>query len=132
MSGNLPTPIPHRLPTKIDPCPIVEAILEARFVTSESWRTLPGLLFSQIRDRYPEQKDLPLAQLPEEIRRREPAFIYQPLVQFLSRDFLVQFGPRIVSLVTKANRYPGWAAVEKEMAWLSGQLQKMGFVSEGE
>src|SRR6266516_7829439 len=68
MADDFPIPIPDRLPIKIDPCPIVEAILEVRFVTSESWATLPGLLFAHIRDRYPEQKDLPLAQLPEEIR----------------------------------------------------------------
>jgi len=132
MNGDFPIPTPERLPIKIDPCPIVEAILEIRFVTSESWRTLPGLLFAHIRDRYPEQKDLPLAQLPEEIRRREPAFTYQPLVQFLSRDFLIQFGPRVVSLVTKPNHYPGWAALQEEMTWLLTQLQKIGFISEGE
>ena len=86
MNGDFPIPIPDRLPIKIDPCPIAEAILEIRFVTSESWPTLPGLLFAKIRERYPEQKDLPLVQLPEEIRRREPAFTYQPLIQFHSRD----------------------------------------------
>ena len=132
MNGDFQIPTPERLPIKIDPCPIVEAILEMRFVTSESWRTLPGLLFGSIRDRYPEQKDLPLAQLPEEIRRREPAFTYQPLVQFLSRDFLIQFGPRVVSLVAKPNQYPGWAALEQEMTWLLTQLEKIGFISEGE
>jgi uncharacterized protein (TIGR04255 family) len=132
MNHEFPIPMPERLPIKIDPCPIVEAILEMRFITSESWRTLPGLLFAHIRERYPEQKDLPLAQLPEEIRRHEPAFTYQPLVQFLGRDFLIQFGPRVVSLVTKPNQYPGWAAVEKEMTWLLSQLEKLGFVSEGE
>ena len=73
MNGDFPIPTPERLPTKIDPCPIVEAILEIRFVTSESWRTLPGLLFAHIRDRYPEQKDLPLAQLPKERRVVEAA-----------------------------------------------------------
>ena len=70
--------------------------------------------------------------MPEEIRRGEPAFAYQPLVQFLSRHFLIQFGPRVVSLVTKPNHYPGWAALEEEMTWLLGQLNKIGFVSEGE
>ena len=132
MNGDFPIPTPERLPTKIDPCPIVEAILEIRFVTSESWRTLPGLLFAHIRDRYPEQKDLPLAQLPEEIRPREPSFTYQTLVQFLSHDFLIQFGPRVVGLATKPNQYPGWAALEQEMIWLLTQLQKIGFISEGE
>ena len=132
MADEFAIPIPDRLPIKIDPCPIAEAILEIRFVTSESWPTLPGLLFAKIRERYPEQKDLPLVQLPEEIRRREPAFTYQPLIQFHSRDFLIQFGPRVVSLVTKSKQYPGWAALEEEMTWLVSELQQTGFVSEGE
>lgn len=133
MSDEFPIPTPDPLPVKIDPCPIIEAILEIRFVTSESWHTLPGLLFARIRDRYPEQKGLPLAQLPEELRRREPAFTYQPLIQFLSRgDFLIQFGPRVVSLVTKSKEYLGWAALEKEMTWVVSELQQTGFVLEGE
>jgi len=133
MSAEFPILVPDRLPAKIDPCPIVEAILEVRFITSESWATLPGLLFSRIRERYPEQKNLPLAQIPEEMRRREPAFTYQPLIQFLSRgDFLIQFGPRVVSLVAKSKEYPGWAAVENEMRWLVSKLEQLGFISEGE
>ena len=132
MDNEFPIPIPDRLPIKIDPCPIAEAILEIRFITSESWPTLPGLLFAKIRERYPEQKDLPLAQLPEEIRRREPAFTYQPLIQFHSRDFLIQFGPRVIGLVTKSKEYPGWPALEKEMEWLLSELQQTRFVSEGE
>src|SRR6266480_1902649 len=119
MADDFPIPIPDRLPIKIDPCPIVEAILEIRFVTSESWATLPGLLFTRIRERYPEQKNLPLAQIPEEMRRHEPTFTYQPLIQFLSHsDFLIQFGPRVVSLVAKSKEYTGWSALESEMTWL--------------
>jgi uncharacterized protein (TIGR04255 family) len=132
-TSDFPIPIPDRLPIRIDPCPIVEAILEIRFVTSESWATLPGLLFARIRDRYPEQKNLPLAQIPEEMRRREPTFTYQPLIQFLGRgDFLIQFGPRVVSLVAKSKEYPGWSALETEITSLISELQQTGFVSEGE
>src|SRR5437867_13414737 len=108
MNGAFPIPIPDRLPIKIDPCPIAEAILEIRFVASESWATLPGLLFARIRDRYPEQKDLPLAQFPEQMRRRDPAFTYQPLIQFLCLGvFLIYFSPRVVRVVSKSNDYPG-------------------------
>ena len=42
MTSDFPIPIPDRLPLKIDPCPIVEAILEIRFVTSESWADIAG------------------------------------------------------------------------------------------
>lgn len=132
MTENFPIPIPDRLPVRIDPCPIVEAILELRFITSESWLTLPGLLFAHIRGRYPEQKNLPLAELPPEMRRMDPAFVYQPLVQFLNRDFLIQFGPRVVSVVTRPNQYPGWSTLAEEMNWLLSQLKTIAFISEGE
>jgi hypothetical protein len=38
-----PISIPDRLPIRIEPCPIVEAIFEARFVSPEPWATMPGL-----------------------------------------------------------------------------------------
>lgn len=129
---SLPIPIPGRLPSKIDPCPIAEAILEIRFVTSESWATLPGILFGKIRERYPNQKPLALAQIPEEIRRQQQHLAYLPLIQFLSSDYLIQLGPRVISLVTKSTTYPGWDALEREMKWLVSQLLEIGFVSEGE
>ena len=80
MTAEFPIPIPDRLPVKIDHCPIVEAILELRFITSESWRTLPGLLFAHIRDRYPEQRDLPLC-----LNRASPGFTSSPRIYATKR-----------------------------------------------
>ncbi len=59
---------------------------------------MPGLLFAHIREKYPEQKTLPMAQLPEELRRQDPALLILPLIQFLGDNFLIQLGPRVVSL----------------------------------
>lgn len=132
MIDGFPIPAIERLPTKITPCPIVEAILEIRFVTSESWRTLPGLLFARVRDRYPQQRELAAAQIPDEIRRQDPALFHQPLLQFIGKDFLIQFGPRVVNLVTKLHSYPGWAALETEMSWLLKELEKIAFIGECE
>jgi len=130
MNKPFPIPIPERLPRKIDPCPIVEAVFEIRFNTAEPWRTLPGLLSEKIRGRYREQKDLPLAQIPEEVRRQIPALTHQPLMQFLSTDFLIQLGPSVLSLITKPNAYPGWSAVETELRWFLDRVQEAGFVQE--
>jgi uncharacterized protein (TIGR04255 family) len=132
MNPEFPIPVPDRLPLLIQPCPIVEAVVEIRFVTTESWRTMPGLLYANIRDRYPEQQDLPLAQLPEPIRREQVQLTHAPLTRFLGADFMIQFGPRVISLVTKPNQYPGWKAIEREMEWLLNQIQKSGFVRESE
>jgi uncharacterized protein (TIGR04255 family) len=132
MSDTFPIQFPERLPIRIAPCPIVEAIFEARFVSPQPWATMPGLLFAQIRDRYPEQKTLPVAQFPEELRRQDPALLHLPLIQFLGESFLIQLGPRVISLVTKPNAYPGWLAIEKELKWLLEKLKAAGFVGETE
>lgn len=132
MNDAFPIKIPERLPVHISPCPIVEAIFEARFVSAEAWATMPGLLFAQIREKYPEQKQLPVAQLPEDVRRQDPALQILPLIQFVSDNFLIQLGPRVVSLVTKPNTYPGWTAIELELKWLIERLKAAGFVGETE
>lgn len=122
--------LPDRLPDQITPCPIIESIFEARFVSTENWATMPGLLYSQIRERYREQVNLPLLQFPESIRIQEPAFAHQPLLQFHGAKFIVQLGPRVVSLVTKPQAYPGWPAIIEELRWLIGRVQAAGFVRE--
>jgi uncharacterized protein (TIGR04255 family) len=129
---SFPIPTPERLPIRIEPCPIVEAVLELRFVTEEPWTTIPGLLSARVRDRYRAQRDLPLAKLPEDFRRQDSGLTYQPLMQFGSGTFTLQLGPRALSLVSKANEYPGWKAMEEEMAWLLAQVEAAGFLSEPE
>jgi uncharacterized protein (TIGR04255 family) len=132
MSDAFPIQIPDRLPVRIEPCPIVEAIFETRFVSPEPWATMPGLLFAQIRAKYPKQTTLPTSQMPEEMRRQNPVLMILPLIQFHSDHFIIQLGPRVVSLVTKANAYPGWPAIEQELMWLVEQLKVAGFVGETE
>jgi uncharacterized protein (TIGR04255 family) len=132
MNNAFPIQIPERMPSQISPCPILEAVFEARFVSPQPWATMPGLLFAQIRDKYPEQKSLPVSQLSEEIRRQDPTLMILPQIQFLSASFLIQLGPRIISLTTKPNAYPGWRAIEEELKWLLERLKAAGFVGETE
>ncbi len=132
MPDDFPFVIPDPLPSRIDPCPIVEAVFEVRFVSTQPWVTMPGLLFAMIRERYPEQLDLPLAQLPETIRRENPALQHQPLLQFTGKDFIVRLGPRVFSLNTKSGIYPGWTAIRSELEWLLERLSRSGLVRETE
>ncbi len=122
VNAPFPIPIPERLPERIEPCPIVEAIFEARFVSACPWDTMPGLVFAQIRDKYPEQKSLPLAEIPTSLRQN-PALSRLPLIQFLSGRFLIQMGPRVVNLVTRPPEYPGWPAIREELGWLTERLK---------
>jgi uncharacterized protein (TIGR04255 family) len=128
---DFPIPIPERMPTRINPCPILEAILEIRFVTREDWSVLPGLLYNQIRDRYPDKRNLPLSQIPEDIRRSNADLVYKPLLQFVGKRFMIQFGPRVVSLAVGRD-YPGWGQIHNEMTWLLQKLAAATFIAESE
>jgi uncharacterized protein (TIGR04255 family) len=130
--NHFPIPIPERLPVRIDPCPIVEAAVEMRFVSSEPWRNMPGLLAPRLRKRYPESKELRLFQLPEAIRQQEAGFTYQPLVKYDGADFLIHFGPRVLTLNTRMQQYPGWPRIREELLWLWKEVADAGFVQEGE
>lgn len=124
--------LPENVPVRITPCPIVEAVFEIRFVSGEQWATMPGLLYGQIRERYREQVRLPLLEVPEQIRAQDPALMHLPLIQFKGENFIVQLGPRVVSLVTKPREYPGWPTIRDEFSWLLIRLQTAGFVREAE
>lgn len=128
---DFPIPALDRLPTRISPCPIVEAILEVRFVTRKSWTLMPGQFFSEISDRYMEPELLPLGHLPDELRKTEKKWTYKPLVRFAGEPFAIQFGPRMVSLIANGE-YPGWSAVREEMSWLLDRLKATKIVAEGE
>lgn len=128
---DFPIQIPDRLPTRISPCPITEAVAEYRFTTTESWTNLPGIFARSVRERYQKENRLPLNELPEEMRRVNPALKHKPHIQYLSEKFIVQLGPQVVSLTTRGI-YPGWTAFREEVAWLLERVKAAEIVEEGE
>jgi uncharacterized protein (TIGR04255 family) len=131
-TSSFPIPIPKRLPVRIHPCPIVEAIFEVRFVGQFQWTVLPGILYSNISEKYPEQKVLPLQLFPEELRSRDPSFAFLPHLQFIGDQFIVQAGPRMLSLTTKTHEYPGWESVRRELDWLLKKIETAKAIKETE
>ncbi|MCX6874023.1 MAG: TIGR04255 family protein [Verrucomicrobia bacterium] len=115
----------------VDAFPHLEAVLEIRFVTGEDWAFLPGLLVTQIKERYPKSEKLPIAEMPEELLRNDPALTYAPRIRFIGEGFVIQFGPRVVSLLTRGE-YPGWPRIREELAWLLERIKLAGFIHEGE
>jgi uncharacterized protein (TIGR04255 family) len=129
--SSFPIPKLDCLPTRISPCPIVEAVLEIRFITEVPWMLIPGLLSTLISDKYPKTVDLPLSQMPDAIRREEPHLVYQPLIQFVGDPFTIQLGPRMLSLVSN-KEYPGWTPIFEQLKWLLQHVKTAGFIAEGE
>ncbi|MDA0812210.1 MAG: TIGR04255 family protein [Verrucomicrobia bacterium] len=119
------------LPKKIEPCPIHQAFFEIRFA-SDVESEIPGLIFGAIRDRYQILPPPTVAQIPQEIRNRDPSLRFLPTHSYGSDDYLLGLGPRVVNLATVPRRYPGWHAFLPQIAFITEVLRNQGIVREVE
>jgi uncharacterized protein (TIGR04255 family) len=101
-----------KVPKQID-SPINEAILEIRYEGPYPGEALYGILFDVFQDKFGKQPDeLPIMQIPKQIRDMDTSFHYQPYYRAANDRFALSIGPRL--LVFSALRpYPGWSE------WLS-------------
>jgi uncharacterized protein (TIGR04255 family) len=105
-----------RLPVRLERPPLVEAIFELRFETNapSGGDLLPGLLFSQLRDVYPEFAPLPLSSVPREIRERDGNLRFKPAHRLAGKSSVVQVGDHSIT-VSKSPPYVGWADFSAEI-----------------
>lgn len=100
-----------KLPNKINPCPILEAVVELRFESPFPPDAIFGILYNEFKAEYSNPQDLPILQLPELVRKQDPALKYQPYYKLFSPDkkFIFQIGARVVSLIN-LSPYDGWTS----------------------
>ncbi|HZF61502.1 MAG TPA: TIGR04255 family protein [Desulfovibrio sp.] len=96
-----------KLPQKISPCPVVEAVVEIRFEPCVPGDAVFGLLYTGIREDFPQSEAHPVLQIPEMIRDQDPMLRYTPHYKLLKDNFALQIGPRVLSISTVSG-YPGW------------------------
>jgi len=96
-----------KLPKKISPCPIVEAIIEIRFDASLPGDAIFGIIYNMLKDEYTNLEKLPILELPDAIRTTDPNLMYSPHYKLRKDNFIIQIGPKVFSLVN-FNEYCGW------------------------
>lgn len=94
-------------PTKITPDPIIDAVVELRYESDVPPDAILGMLFAQIKSKYADFKQLPIATIPEEIRKNDPGLRFNPYYQAESGLFKLNVGPRVISL-SNTGQYVGW------------------------
>lgn len=117
-----------KLPSKITPDPIIEAVIEVRFAPAVD----PDAVFhfakksKIITDYFEKEEELPIYQLPPSIRNSEPGLKYSPYFRLKGRqqfsDYLCQIGPRVFSIVT-AKEYKGSSDFLEKATTLFSSLQ---------
>ncbi|MBM2834447.1 MAG: hypothetical protein HW406_1608 [Candidatus Brocadiaceae bacterium] len=97
-----------KLPKKLNKPPIVDSIFEIRFESLYPLDIVPGLITKLLMPlNLKDIKQFPILQFPEQIRKIDANFKYAPYYRANIDTFVVQFGPRMISLASPIP-YIGW------------------------
>jgi len=97
-----------KLPIKISPCPLIEASIEIRFDSRIPSDAVFGVLYSRFQEEFPTLEKLPILQLPEEIRIKDPNLQFQPYYKLINDNIVLQIGPKVITIGC-INEYIGWS-----------------------
>lgn len=116
-----------KLPVRIQPCPIAEAIVELRFESNVPHEVMVGFVYKKFNTRYKNLNILPIRQLPVDFIESQPNLQYSPHYSLHSSDYTFQIGPRCFSVVSK-NDYKGWKSFYDEIKWVFNQMKELEII----
>jgi uncharacterized protein (TIGR04255 family) len=117
-----------QLPKQITPCPIKEAVVEIRFESALPADATFGVVYNALKDPYSQIEKLPILQIPEILRAGNPDLVYQPYYKLKHENYILQIGPRTLSLAV-VEPYPGWAAFLPEILKVFRKITELSFIT---
>lgn len=117
----------EKLPKKISPCPITEAVVEMRFESKLPPEVIPGIAFNALKSTFPKIETLPVMQLPPVIRDNDPNLKFSPQYKLSNSDFIFQIGPRCFSVVCP-KEYKGWTKYAEQIDKVFSVVQGLGII----
>ena len=113
--------------------PLVDTVVELRFDTSMPSQVVAGLLYNSLMSEgYDEFEELPIAQLPAEIRDGDINLRYNAHYRIKSDKYLVSVSQRVIAVAAICygdNEYPGWVDYKKEILKVLEKVKELGVTS---
>ena len=94
----------NKIPSKIDPDPIITAVIEVRFKTAIPESTVVGVIYGKLIVDYPNFKNL---LVPFEMKQVIPQFKYSAESEISNNDYIIGIGRNVFSQKI-TNNYLGW------------------------
>ncbi|MEW6110891.1 MAG: TIGR04255 family protein [Thermodesulfobacteriota bacterium] len=113
-----------KIPRKVTPSPLVEAVADVRFRPAMPAGAVFGFVYGLIRERYAQSTALPIIQIPEQIRENDPNLLYQPHYRMENKPFILNLGPRLLNIAVVDGEYPGWSKFSDQIMWLFERLDE--------
>jgi len=115
------------LPVSISPCPLVDAIVEIRFDTSVLPGAVFGIVYDTLKGMFHKATQLQMAAFPEEMRKSNPALLYQPHFRLESENLVALVGPNVFA-VGMLGEYPKWATLSQRIRDALALMDKTGII----
>lgn len=120
----------RKLPLSIEPCPIIDALVEIRFIAKVDPNAVFGLIYGALMQQYPGRiYNLPIMQLPEAVRVSDPSFRFKPLYRLITNDVTIQIGPDVLS-ISSSLPYIGWEQFKSHVINIINLINAKGNIIE--
>lgn len=90
----------QNIPIKLEPTPIVSAVVEIKFISSVPSEAVFGIMYPLLSKEYKKLNKLPVLQVPNDIRDRDPNLIFAPHYEFYDeiKNLKILVGPRVIAI----------------------------------
>lgn len=106
---------------------ILDCTVELRFKTNIPGDAIFGLVYDKVQKDFSQVEKLPILQLPDELRSKDPSLRFKPYYKLFNDDYVFQVGPTLVSLHPR--QYPGWSAFSSRIDELFGRIVEAAFMT---
>lgn len=116
------------MPSRIEKCPLIDALIEFRFEAAIAKSAVFGVIYNLIRNDYRGNViNLPILQIPEQIREVDPNLKFKPLYKIEGDKFIIQIGYDVLSISSKMP-YVGWPEFSQHSLSLINKIIQEGII----
>lgn len=89
-----------------------------------------GVVFNKLKDSYKDEGGLPILQIPAAVRNQDPNLLFQPHYKLVKDHYILQIGPKVISLAITDQKYTTWESYYTEIQEVFEKVNEIGFISE--
>lgn len=119
-----------KIPKTLGKCPLVDALIEIRFSSNLDKSVIFGFIYGLVKESYPGRVvNLPLSQIPAQIRDNDPNLQFKPLYRLEGDDTILQIGTDVICLSSKIP-YIGWDILSQKALTIINKLYTAGVIKD--
>jgi uncharacterized protein (TIGR04255 family) len=115
-----------REPFSIEPCPIIDAVIEIRFTPNIDQNAVFGLLYNAIKEDFPGKVD---SQTINTLEPGKTEFITSQIYKIANEEHVIQIGHNVLS-ISSFPKYTGWSKFFSATINYLHKIEGVGIISE--